>query len=106
MLNFKNYSEFTLWIDEHYNEVTPIVEYDDWSVVRIGYQYWYYEHDIEDDSDTFYPVVPVATLHYDMINDIKNDRYLPMLFDNDMCGEQVLDEEIIYWWFKEIKEEE
>jgi hypothetical protein len=26
------------------------------------------------------------------------------LFDNTCCGEQVTDDEIIYWWFKEIEE--
>lgn len=102
MLKFDNYSEFCLWITEHDDEVDYIVHYDDWSVVRIGSHYWFYEHEVEGDSDVFCQVIPVATLHYSVVYDIKNDEYLHSLFDNDVCGEQVTDNEIIYWWFKEV----
>ena len=107
MFNFDelNYSEFCLWITEHDDEVEYILEYDDWSVVLIYHHYYYYEHEVEGSSDDFYEVEPIATLHYTILNDIKNDKYLDRLFDHDMCGEQVTDDEIIYWWFKEIKEE-
>lgn len=47
-------------------------------------------------------VEPVATLHYSIIDDCKAEEpQLCSLFDNFCCGEQVTDDEIIYWWFKE-----
>ena len=104
MIKFNDYSEFCLWITEHDDEVECVVDYDDWSVVRIGCAYYYYEHEIEGDSDTYYQVVPVATLHYGGMHDIEDDEPLHTLFDNDMCGEQITDNEIIYWWFKEVEE--
>ena len=105
MIEFNNYSEFCLWLEEHDDEWECVVGYDDWSVVRIGSRYYYYEHEVEGDSDEFHQVIPVARLHYSMMHDIKTDKYLYELFDNDMCGEQVTDNEIIYWWFKEVEEE-
>ena len=105
MIKFNNYSEFCLWITEHDDEVDYILEYDDWSVVLIAGHYYFYEHEVEGGSDTYYQVVPVATLHYSIVHDIENDKYLDSLFDNDMCGEQITDNEIIYWWFKSIEEE-
>jgi hypothetical protein len=103
MIKFNNYSEFCLWITEHDDEVDYILDYDDWSVVLIAGQYWFYEHEVEGDSDTFYQVIPVARLHYNIVNDIKSHEHLHELFDNDMCGECVTDSEITYWWFKELK---
>lgn len=100
---FGSYSEFCLWITEHDDEVDYILEYDDWSVVLIDGQYWYYEHEFEGASDKYYQVEPIATLHYSIVNDIKSDKHLDELFDCDMCGEQVTDDEIIYWWFKELE---
>ena len=107
MIDFEtlNYSEFCLWITEHDDEVEYILEYDDWSVVLIDQHYYYYEHEVEGDSDEYYEVYPIATLYYSIVNDIKSDKYLNRLFDHDMCGEQVIDDEIIYWWFKKAKED-
>ena len=102
MIKFKDYCEFCIWGSEHDDEVDFILNYDDWSVVLIAGQYWYYEHEVEGDSDTFFQVVPIATLHYSMNHDIKSHEDLHSLFDNDMCGEQITDNEIIYWWFKEV----
>lgn len=100
-----NYSEFCLWITEHDDEVSCILDYDDWSVVMIHGHYYYYEHEVEGESDEYYEVEPVATLHYSIMHDAKSDKHLYNLFDNDMCGEQTTDDEIIYWWFKSIEEE-
>lgn len=105
MLKFKDYSDFCIWGDEHYDEVVYILNYEDWSVVLIRGHYYYYEHEQEGSSDTYYEVTPIATLHYSVVHDIKDDKPLHNLFDNDMCGEQVTDNEIIYWWFKSIEEE-
>jgi hypothetical protein len=105
MIQFKDYSDFCLWGEEHYGEVQYILNYDDWSVVLIHGHYYYYEHEVEGSSDTYYEVIPIATLHYSIVHDITNDEHLHEIFDNDMCGEQVTDNEIIYWWFKNIEEE-
>lgn len=106
MMQFDNYSEFCLWITEHDDEVEHILDYDDWSVVLIHGHYYYYEHEVEGDSDEYYEVVPVATLHYSIAHDIESHENLHGLFDNDMCGEQIMDNEIIYWWFKSIERNE
>ncbi len=96
------YSEFCLWIDENDDKVEYILEYDDWSVVLIDGRYYYYEHD-ERRSDKFFEVEPIAQLYYSIINDIKaTEIFLSCLFDCDMCGEQVCDDELVYWWFKEV----
>lgn len=101
-----NYSEFCLWITEHDDEVEYILEYDDWSVVWIDGRYYFYEHEVEGDSDEYYQVTPIAKLYYDVENDIKNTKYLNRLFDCDVCGEQVLGDGITYWWFKAVDEED
>lgn len=96
------YSEFCLWIDENDDKVEYILEYDDWSVVLIDGHYYYYEHEVEGDSDEFYEVQPIAQLYYNIVNDIKTTDSLDDLFDCDVCGEQVCDDELVYWWFKEV----
>lgn len=95
------YSEFCLWLDENDDKVEYILAYDDWSVVKIDGCYYYYEHETEGSSDTFIRVQPIAELHYNIVNDIKTYKPLNYLFDCDVCGEQITDNEIIYWWFKE-----
>ena len=104
MLKFKNYSDFCMWVSDHDDQVTYIVNYDDWSVVFIRGHYYYYEHEVEGSSDTYFEVTPIATLNYSIVHDIKSDEHLHELFDNDMCGEQVTDDEIIYWWFQSVEE--
>ena len=102
-INELNYSEFCLWTTERDDEVEYILDYDDWSVVKIDGHYYYYEHEIEGSSDELYEVESVASLHYNIVHDIKSDKHLHELFDCDMCGEQVEDDEIIYWWFAKIE---
>lgn len=96
------YSEFCLWLDENDDKVEYILEYDDWSVVEIDGRYYYYDHEAESSSDTFVEVRPVAQLLYSVTNDIKTSKPLNYLFDCHVCGEQVTDDEIIYWWFEEV----
>jgi hypothetical protein len=96
------YSEFCLWIDENDDKVEYILEYDDWSVVLIDGRYYYYEHEVEGDSDAFYEVEPIAQLYYSVVNDVKASEPMNDLFDCDVCGEQVCDDELVYWWFKEV----
>ena len=96
------YSEFCLWITENDDKVEYILGYDDWSVVKIEGRYYYYEHIVEGSSDDFFEVEPIARLYYSVDNDIETSEPLNYLFDCAMCGEQVTDDEIIYWWFKEV----
>ena len=97
-----NYSEFCLWIDENDDKVEYILEYAEWSVVKIDGRYYYYDHKIEDDSDKFCEVEPIAELHCNIINDVRTTEPLYYLFDYDVFGDQVTDNEIIYWWFVEV----
>ena len=101
-MDFNNYSDFCRWLADS-DEYNAILEYDDWSVVLLkDGRYFYYEHLVEGDSDSFFQVVPIADLHYSVLNDIKlgKGETLDYLFDCDICGEQVKDEEIVYWWFR------
>ena len=98
------YSEFCLWLDENYDKVEYILDYEDWSVVKVDGYYYYYEHEVEGSSDIFIEVQPIAELHYNIINDIQTNKPLDYLFDCRVCGEQIIDDEIIYWWFKEVKQ--
>ena len=97
------YSEFCVWITENDAKVEYVLQYENWSVVKIDKKYYYYEHEIEGSSDLFYEVKAIAKLHYTAENDIQTDAPLHSLFACCVCGEQVLDDEIIYWWFKENK---
>ena len=101
MLNL-TYSEFCLWLDENDDKVEYILTYEDWSVVKIDGHYYYYDHEVEGNSDTFVEVQPIAKLLYSVVNDIKTNKPLDYLFDCHVCGEQVIDDRIIYWWFKEV----
>lgn len=97
-----NYSEFCMFIAENDDVVECVLGYDDWSVVRVDSHFYYYEHEIEGSSDTFFEVKPIALLSYDVNNDISSTDNLHILFDCDMCGEQITDDRIYYWWFKQI----
>ena len=56
-MKFKDYSDFCLWLDENYILYDIILSEDDWSVIQIlNGEYWFYEHEQEGDSDTFYKV--------------------------------------------------
>ena len=98
-----NYSEFCLWITENDDKAEYILEYGDWSVVKIEGRYYYYEHEIEGDSDEFFEVQPVASLHYDVDHSDVRMKNLFEVFEYIVSGEQVTDDEIIYWWFEEVE---
>lgn len=78
-----------------------ILDYVDWSV--------YYDHEsatfiyVDNDTEERFYVRPIATLHYTIFDQPNGIICLDCLFDNTFCGEQVTDDEIIYWWFKEIE---
>lgn len=79
-----------------------ILDYEDWSV--------YYDNEsatfiyVDNDTKEWFYVRPIATLHYTIFEQPNDTICLDTLFDNTCCGEQVTDDEIIYWWFKEIEE--
>lgn len=56
----------------------------------------------ENDASDFFEVYPVAVLNYTIIHDIKikDGEELSRLFDCCVCGEEVTDDEIRYWWFE------
>lgn len=95
------YSEFCLWVTENDDKVEYILGYDDWSVVKIDGRYYYYDHEVEGSSDTFIEVQPITSLHYDVNHETQTD--LHDVFECLVSGEQVTDDEIIYWWFEEVE---
>lgn len=91
-------------IKEHYNKMERIIDDGDWQILRDKESRGFfvnalYNHD-------FYEVVPVAKLEYDVLCDIqcKNEVLFDMFsYTNyDFCGEQVTDDKIYFWWFKEV----
>lgn len=98
-----NYSDFCEWLDENYEKVENILEYDDWSVVKIDGCYYYYDHVQEGSSDTVVEVKPITTLRYNISHDVQIDN-LYEVFNCLVCGEQITSKEIIYWWFEEVKQ--
>lgn len=100
-MEFKNYSELLEYIDNNDN-VKHILNYDNFAVVEIDNEFWYFEQG-ENDCDEFYKVELIAELIYDIENDIKikTGDELHKLFDCDCCGECITDEDIRYMWFKE-----
>lgn len=108
-MQFKNYSELMQYIDNNYNKVDYILDYDDFAVVKIKQEigldeYWFFEQG-ENDCDTFCKVEIMAQLIYDSVNDlqIKDANVLHQLFDCYCCGEYVNDFDISYLWFKAVK---
>lgn len=89
-----NHSEFSLYISEH--DLKPIIEYDDFEIYQVYYDFFYYS------ADEFYELDIIASLSYDVNNDIKvkDGLELSKLFDCDCCGECVEDDDIYYLWFK------
>lgn len=83
-------------------ESNLILDYEDWAV--------YYNHFsnsfvwVDKITREWRYVELVATLHYD-INSKPYDYAILTMFDDCCCGgERVTDNEIIYYWFKEIEE--
>ena len=107
-MKFNTYSELMEYIDNNFDKVEYILDYDDFAVVKmtneIGLdEYWYFEQG-ENDCDIFGKVEIMAQLIYDTINDlqIKDASILHALFDCYCCGEYVNDNNIQYLWFKAV----
>lgn len=80
------------------NKVEYILDYDNFFVVKAETRYFYFT------EDQIIEVKPIAELYYSIVNDIRTDKPLDYLFDCLVCGEQITDEEIIYWWFTAVNE--
>ena len=73
-----------------------IIDALDWQVI--------YDNEyllIDKTTNTTYPLDLVAKMEFNIFTEPLDDELLSGLFDNDYCGEQVTDDEIIYYWFKE-----
>jgi hypothetical protein len=97
-MNFKDYSELTQHIEEHDDTVECILGCENYSVVKINNEYWYYEHPVEDASDIFYEVTPIATAQYTVVQ-VPNYKMLYKAFECDVCGEDIRGHDVFYWWF-------
>lgn len=97
-MKFKDYSELALYVEEHDDTVECVVGCENFSVVKINNEYWYYEHPVEDDSDVFYEVTPIATAQYTVAH-TPNYKILHRAFAYDVCGEQECGHDVFFWWF-------
>lgn len=104
------YSEFTLLLSADVDDrFELILDYDDFQIFedkQTG-RYFYLECG-ENDASEFFEVECVARLIYSTIHDIdipngkSTGFYMRDLFDCDVCGEWVNDDNIQYLWFKRI----
>ena len=100
------FTEFNNAIDEDLeNRLHLTIDAEDWQIwkdTKSG-KFFYIESGTNDASD-FYEVRPIARLEYDVLNDIqcKPETLFDLFKDYDFCGEQVTENKIIYWWFKEV----
>lgn len=103
MLTFNTYSDLMQYMDENDDKVVDILNYDDFGVIMIGDQYWYYEKGIND-CDEFYEVTIISKLIYNIFCDLLVGEcdILHSLFNCDCCGEYVNGDNIQYLWFKRI----
>ncbi len=92
---------------KHSENIEIVLDYADWQIIRIEHQFFCYSIELSGNNRgciVFSEVHPVACLEYSITGDaIPDGEALSQLFENDVCGEQVTDENIRYWWFKEIK---
>lgn len=69
---------------------------------RVWYDWERHEYLYQDvKTNEFRELELVAKMEFNIFAEPVDDGLLCGLFDNDYCGEQVTDDEIIYWWFKE-----
>jgi hypothetical protein len=94
------YTEFTVYI--YSNHVYPIISYDDFEIYYIDGRYYYYYTGF--DKDEFYEVEEIAALDYSCTDDllIPDSAILSTLFECDICGEIVTDDNIYYGWYKKV----
>lgn len=98
------FREFNDNIDNFHNRLELIIDDGDWFIFRDKLSSKYFVN-APCDMD-FYEVKPVAKLEYDVLCDVQyENKVLFDMFDwnkYDFCGEQVTDDKIFFWWFKEV----
>ena len=99
------YAEFCSAIDndDNLSLLFGTAEEDGWQIWKDeeSNRFFYIECGINDASD-FFEVVSVARLYYDDVDCVseKHDvETLVDMFDAEICGDQILDDKIIIWWF-------
>ena len=98
------YSEFSKYLCYNSDRFYIILDYDwDFFVYkdRKTEKYYYFATSANGASVSF-EVYPVAVLEYTVMHDVQSEDgdELTELFDNCVCGEEVTDDEIRYWWFE------
>ena len=83
---------------DFYNRFELILDYDEFKLYGDIHQNRYYY--IDKDDESLCEMEKIATLEYNVCNDLKDTYALHSLFDSDVCGEQVLNNKILYLWFK------
>lgn len=98
------YSEFSKYLYNKSDRFQLILDYEYNFFVYLDKKTgkYYYLESSENDASDFFEVYPVAVLNYTIIHDIKvkDGKELSRLFDNFVCGEEVTDDKIRYWWFE------
>ncbi len=98
------YEEFNNSIEDLNWRLDLIIDCGDWQILKDkkSGKFFVNEHSCND----FYEVRPIAKLEYDVTNDIQcTYETLFNMFDwdkYDFCGEQVAEDKIVYWWFKDV----
>ncbi len=100
-----DYSEFCEYLNgEGFDRFEVLLEYDDFTVYQDKKtSRFYYLEGGENDADEFFEVELAAVLVYDINHDIKlgQNETLELFFDCCVCGEQIFDDCIKYFWFQE-----
>lgn len=103
-LSKMSYFEFSKYLSNKPDRFQLILDYEYNFFVYMDKKTgrYYYLECPESDTSDFFEVYPVAVLNYTAIHDIrlKNGEELSRLFDCCICGEEVTDEKIRYWWFE------
>lgn len=103
MRTVTNYTEFLYSLAVETERFTCALDYPDfevWKDTTDGKYYW-----IDHECKSFCEVCCAAILIYSVNNEPNdNSDQLIGLFDCDVCGEMVTDDEIAYMWFKKINE--
>ena len=100
-----SFEEFNNVIDDLKHRLETVIEAgDDWQIFKDKKSGKFFVNECS--CNDFYEVRPIAKLEYDVFNDIQctNENLFNMFDWNkyDFCGEQVTEDKIIYWWFKEV----
>lgn len=97
------YSEFSKYLCNNSDRFYIILDYDwDFFVYKdMKTKKYYYFETLANGASVSLEVYPVAVLEYTVMHDVQSEDgdELEELFDNFVCGEEVTDDGIRYWWF-------